>query len=197
MTTKYIIMADGKAKRWTLDTPKHLVEIEGEPILKRTVRLLGDEDIVITSHNEAYNFAPRYEPFNNIMEIDRFLSNEEIWNIEGDTVFIYGDVFYSEKAIETIKKVPTKSVTFFGRRKANKVKKYGEIFAVKVSNYGLFKFVCEGVRVREQRGLARGLAWDVFRALDKKNFVELDSIVEDFDKPEDLENFLKVYALQR
>ena len=39
---KYIIMADGKGKRWNYynDIPKHLIEIDGETLLERTVRLL-------------------------------------------------------------------------------------------------------------------------------------------------------------
>ena len=34
-------MADGEGKRWGnyLGIPKHLIEIDGEPIIKRTVRL--------------------------------------------------------------------------------------------------------------------------------------------------------------
>ena len=50
---KYIIMADVDGKRWNnyIGIPKHLIEINGEPILARTVRLLkenGIDDIVIT-----------------------------------------------------------------------------------------------------------------------------------------------------
>ena len=58
---KYIIMADGKGTRWNNyhNIPKHLIEIGGETLLARTVRLLRENDaradIVITSHD------PRYE----------------------------------------------------------------------------------------------------------------------------------------
>ena len=41
---KYIIMADGKGTRWQNynDIPKHFIEINGEKIIERTVRLLRD-----------------------------------------------------------------------------------------------------------------------------------------------------------
>lgn len=49
---KYIIMADGEGKRWGnyKGVPKHLITVEGETILERTIRLLrgrgiADEDI--------------------------------------------------------------------------------------------------------------------------------------------------------
>ena len=85
---KYIIMADGKGTRWNNyhNIPKHLIEIGGETLLARTVRLLRENDaladIVITSHDPRYEVsgARRYEPQNNHLEIDRF--TEEL--IEND-----------------------------------------------------------------------------------------------------------------
>lgn len=43
---KYIIMADGKGTRWGnyQDIPKHLIQIGGETLLGRTVRLLNEKD---------------------------------------------------------------------------------------------------------------------------------------------------------
>lgn len=193
MNTRYIIMADGHGKRWRGSEPKHLIKINGEVLLARTVRLLQGEDVVITSHDPRYNFAPRYEPKNNNCEIDRFLSNEEIWNKAGVTIFLYGDAYYSEKAISQIKNQRISDITFFGRRVGNSIKKYGEIFAVGVKNHQLFKETCEQVKEREKKGLSRGLGWSVYRTLVNKNFVELDSICEDFDKVEDLENFKRRY----
>ena len=56
---KYIIMADGEGKRWKNynGLPKHLIPVDGEPIIKRTIdqiRSIDDRgDIIITSHNES------------------------------------------------------------------------------------------------------------------------------------------------
>ena len=90
---KYIIMADGKGTRWQNynDIPKHFIEINGETLLARTVRLLRQGDpgceVIITSHDPRYEVegARRYEPKNNHLEIDRF--TEEL--IEDNVCFLY------------------------------------------------------------------------------------------------------------
>ena len=43
---KYIIMADGQGNRWDNfnNIPKHLIEINNETLLSRTVRLLKEYD---------------------------------------------------------------------------------------------------------------------------------------------------------
>ena len=58
---KYIIMADGEGKRWGnyKNVPKHLITIEGETILARTLRLLQEnnipkQDIWVTSSDPRY-----------------------------------------------------------------------------------------------------------------------------------------------
>ena len=115
---KYIIMADGKGTRWQNynDIPKHFIEIGGETLLARTVRLLneGDEaaDVIITSHDPRYEVpgARRYEPLNNHLEIDRF--TEEL--IGDDVCFLYGDTYYSQEAMDTILKTETEDMIFFG-----------------------------------------------------------------------------------
>ena len=63
---RFVIMADGQGTRWNnyMGIPKHLIEIDGEPIIARTVRLLNeiakergeDADVIITSHDARYDF---------------------------------------------------------------------------------------------------------------------------------------------
>ncbi len=189
---KYIICADGQGKRWKGETPKHLVKIKGEVLLERTVKMFsvnpdGDSnEIIITSHNPLYNYAKRYEPKNNKYEIDRFLSCRPIWDTQ--TTFLYGDVYYSHESAIKIMSTLVDGVAFFGRRHGNSVKRYGEIFAVSISNRRRFEEACLVVKDKERRGLARGLAWDVWRRLGRRNFIEVSGC-EDFDSVEDLEKF--------
>ena len=52
---KYIIMCGGEYKKW--EKPRHFVEVKGEPLIKRTIRLLqeaGVEDIAISTNNPAF-----------------------------------------------------------------------------------------------------------------------------------------------
>ena len=211
---KYIIMADGKSDRWQNynSTPKHLIEINGEPILKRTVRLLkenGIENIIITSHDKRYNFAKRYEPQNNEYEIDRFYSCLPIW--ESEMVFLYGDVFYSEECIRKIINDTSKETTYFGRLTLGK-KKYPEIFAIKVMNNKQFEEICKTIRESIIDGsLERGIGWETYKLYcgkdlymsnddltrwvtetEQPNFININDETDDFDYPEDLDRWLEI-----
>ena len=115
---KYIIMADGEGKRWKNynGLPKHLIPVDGEPIIKRTIdqiRSIDDRgDIIITSHNESYEFegAKRYEPESNHLEIDRF--TEEL--IEDNICFLYGDTYYTDRCLCRISEEDCGQLSFFG-----------------------------------------------------------------------------------
>lgn len=152
---RYVIMADGKMTRWEKrDTlPKHLVKVNGETLLARLVRQLKEYDpdceIIITSHNEKYEIpgALRYEPENNIYEIDRFT-----WElIEDDVCFLYGDTYYTDGCISEITDCETDSLYFFGNRTS--------VFAVLAGDADLMKECIKDVkclyidgRIKECRG---------------------------------------------
>lgn len=188
---KYIIMADGKGTRWGnyQGKPKHLIEIDGETLLGRTVRLLKKKDsgceVIITSHDSRYEFegARRYEPKHNLLEIDRF--TEEL--IEDDICFLYGDTFYSEKAIEVIADAPPEDILFFGNERA--------IVAIKVADGELFKHHVDIVRKKYLDGeIKKCIGWQVYQSFlnlpfDEKKidakFILLKDGTEDFNSPED------------
>ena len=75
---KYVIMADGRGSRWNnfMGHSKHDIRIGSETLLERTVRLTHAFDdtaeVIITSHDASLSIAgaQRYEPENNVLEID-------------------------------------------------------------------------------------------------------------------------------
>ena len=188
---KYIIMADGKGTRWQNynDIPKHLIQIDGETLLGRTVRLLkeGDPDceVIITSHDSRYEVpgARRYEPLNNNLEIDRF--TEEL--IEDDECFLYGDTFYSEKAMDTILSTKTDDMIFFGNGRS--------IVAIKVCDGELFRRHVHNVRDLFLAGkIEKCIGWQVYQSFTGlpfgekqigEKFLVLEDGTEDFNSPED------------
>lgn len=103
---RYVIMADGKGSRWNnfMGHKKHDISVSGETLLERTVRLVHKFDdaaeVIITSHDESVSIpgAVRYEPKNNVLEIDRFTAEL----IGDDMCFLYGDVLYSENAVKAV-----------------------------------------------------------------------------------------------
>ena len=188
---KYIIMADGKGTRWNNyhNIPKHLIEIGGETLLARTVRLLRENDaladIVITSHDPRYEVpgARRYEPRHNHLEIDRF--TEEL--IENDACFLYGDTFYSEQVIKKIVQTPAEKLLFFGNERS--------IVAIKVADGALFRQHVDRVRELFLAGkIEKCIGWQVYQSFmglpfgEKKidaKYVLLKDGTEDFNSPED------------
>ena len=188
---KYIIMADGKGTRWQNynDIPKHFIEINGETLLARTVRLLKQGDpgceVIITSHDPRYEVegATRYEPKNNHLEIDRF--TEEL--IADNVCFLYGDTYYSEEAAETIIKTVADDILFFGNRRS--------IVAVKVADGELFRSHVDRVRQLFMEGkIEKCIGWQVYQSfmglpfggkkIESKHIILEDS-TEDFNSPED------------
>ncbi len=188
---KYIIMADGKGTRWNNyhNIPKHFIEIGGETLLARTVRLLRENDaradIVITSHDPRYEVpgARRYEPQNNHLEIDRF--TEEL--IADDVCFLYGDTFYSESVIQKIADTPAEKLLFFGNERS--------IVAIKVADGALFRQHVDRVRALFLAGkIEKCIGWQVYQSFGGLPFGEktiaadyilIQDGTEDFNSPAD------------
>lgn len=190
----YVIMADGDGKRWQnyLGVPKHLISINNETLLNRTVRLLkenGIKNIIITSHDKRCDIegSKRYEPKNNQIEVDRF--TREL--IKKNVCFMYGDVYYSEDAIKNIINNFGKEFIFFGN--------YDEIFAIKIRKTK--KFIQNVDNVREKflnNEIKRCIGWEVYRSIEnipfnkhriKKHFFYINDETDDIDFPEDYEKF--------
>lgn len=190
-------MADGRGSRWNnfMGHKKHDIRVQGETLLERTVRLVrecgGEADILITSHDESVDIpgARRYEPKNNVLEIDRFTAEL----IEDDMCFLYGDVLYSEAAIRTVAAHRGRSpLLFFGSEKS--------ICAVLIGDGGLFRSLYLEVRKKFLDGeIAECKGWQVYHLYAGLplpgrgiggSYVLLDSFTRDFNSPEDYLDYL-------
>lgn len=212
-----IIMADGKSMRWNRgesewsDCPKQLLEVDGETLLHRTVRLLEENGVMniwITSHNPEFEVwgTTRYEPINNHYEIDKFYACEPIWERGGTTLFIYGDVFFTEEAMKRIVSVDCDDFLFYGLFHVSHFTGHGgEIFAVKVKDHDLFGGMCEYIRMKYIHEEFRCGAWELYRAMNgirgeglghhipHAHFVGIDDFTDDFDTPEHFKDWLEKY----
>lgn len=116
-----IIMADGKAKRMSgLNKKKQLIEVDGEPIIQRTVRqlrALGVEPVIAT-HFSDFDFLDikHIIPENNTHEIKKFNANKKYYQDYDETLFIWGDAYFDDIDIKTIVNTPVKKFTFFGSK---------------------------------------------------------------------------------
>ena len=187
---KHIIMAAGKGKRWNeyLGIPKHLVKINGETLLGRTTRLLKERgiDYIITGNDERYKqYGTLIKQSYNDCEIDRFEPVSE------PVCYLYGDVYYTESAIDKIINTPVDDVLFFGSNY--------EIFAVKVKNLELF--FRNKDRVKKQyldNKINRCIGWEVYRSINNiplnvhmitRRYIKILDGTDDIDFPQDYEDF--------
>lgn len=191
---KYIIMCAGKGTRWNdyLGVPKHLVTINGETLLGRTTRLLkqfGITDYLITTRQPEL-----YKPYGtcvpqqyNDCEIDRF---DEKY-VDGPVCYLYGDVYYTEEALQTIINTPVNDILFFGHAM--------EIFAIKIKDLDLF--FSHKKRVKKlymAHKINRCIGWEIYRSLHKipwdqhiinYRYVYILDGTDDIDYPHEYEAF--------
>lgn len=189
-------MADGKGSRWNnfLGHGKHDIRIGGETLLERTVRLVHENDpdaeLIITSHNAELCVAgaQRYEPENNVLEIDRFTAEL----IGDDMCFLYGDVLYSDAAVKAvIGSRGREPLLFFGSENS--------ICAVLIGDGELFRRLYLEVRGLFLDGkIAECKGWQVYHLYAGlplmgrdigSGYVVLDSFTRDFNTPEDYLDF--------
>lgn len=180
---RFVIMADGKGTRWNnyMGVPKHLVEINGEPIIARTVRLLNEisteenkeqeVEVIITSHDQRYEFegSRRHEPENNHYEIDRF--TEEL--VQDDMCFLYGDTYYEDDVLKKIVTAKTDSILFFGNEKS--------IVAVKIKDADEFRTHFNKVKDSFIKGeISKCKGWQLYQSFTGQNLNEKPVIGQSF-----------------
>jgi len=202
---KYIIMAGGEYKKW--ETPRHLTEIKGEPIIARTIRLLkenGVEDIAISSNNPVFEQfgVPVLNHKNNYVAYEYNVCDglwaEAFYPSDEPVCYIFGDVVFSEKAIKIIVETNTPSIQFFASTPpfdSKYIKKWAEPFALKVNDTARFKSCLYFNKLFYEMGLfaRKPIMWELWQLIKKTplniidytNYVAINDYTCDVDDPED------------
>ena len=217
---KAIIICAGEASRWGnyLNTPKHLITIEGERLLDRTVRLLrerGIEEIytVVRSMTREYRvpgaaqYVAALDPEAH-GDADKFLSSRDLWNKHGRTLVFYGDCYFTEEAMDTIIGFASREWTLFCRPQASEITgtPWGECFAHSFYPEDLERHenrLHYIIRLFKQGAINRLGGWEHYRAMTGRSgedvgkhvmtthYVTIDDWTDDFDYPKDLESWLE------
>lgn len=204
-----VIMCAGKSTRWNnyLGVEKQFIEIEGETLLERTIRLLkknGINDVYLTGDRSLNKFGPVVRPEQPTgIELDKFYNCLPVWNEPDELIFVYGDVFFTDEAMQKICSV-SKEFLGFGRFGPSKItgKPWGELFAVKSQNK---RYVVESLnKIHEEYKMGKiklAGGWEFYRQLDnlqllehkvtKEHFIEIDDFTDDFDFPNDYDVWIK------
>ena len=212
-----IIIAAGEGTRWGkyLGVDKHFVPVNGEPIIHRTVRLLrehGMKDIYVVGHDDRYKitgstlYIPTHNP--DYYDADKFLNSSELWQSDDDTIVLYGDVYFTNEAIRRIVNPPKEGWFLYGRPLESQFtgNTDGECFAQYIIPGTLEQHKRELYRLVElynQGTLWRIGGWEHYRLmiglpdptqhLIGGNFIWVDDFTDDFDIPQDYDNFIKNY----
>ena len=196
--TTYVIMADVKGTRCNKYKviEKHFIEIDGETIIERTIRLVRKYDpnaeLIVTTHKPNYEFegVTRYEPLNNHYEIDRFT----VELIDNDVCFLYGDTYYTEEAIQQIVFNQNNSLLFFGTLK--------KMVAIKVNDKEQMLEHCRQVRqLFRNNKIEKCIGWQLYQSFENlpfgapqihDHFVLIEDETSDFNTPQDYKRFMRM-----
>lgn len=185
---KYIIMCGGNYPQF--EKPKQLLEVAGEVLVERTIRLLkenGVNDIAISTNNPAFDYLEieKIRHKNNYFQNDgkRNSKSSKSWlnaycPIEEPACYLHGDCYYSEECIKTIIATPVKNTMFFavpdrndGRKNRNI--KGREPLAYKVENQQIFREAINKLfkMIDEGKFISDPISWNLYRQL---NGIKLD-----------------------
>lgn len=202
---RVIVVAAGDGSRWNnhRNVPKHLVTIENEVLLQRTCKqfLKYTSDVRVIGLDQRYNVegTTLYVPSGmntNYKDANKFMCTQTLWNRDGRTIIVFGDVYFTNDAVKTIMKSDGE-YKWFLRREESKISgaRWKEIFAF-AFNASMIKNVTQTLmllisrdQVQKQAGWAlyKAMTGDRFTAFENHHHVHIDDWTEDFDYPEDLE----------
>lgn len=195
---KYIIMCGGTYHHW--QTPKQLVEINGEPIVLRTIRLLrecGVKDISISSNNPMFDNlgVPVLHHENNYVASETTFNEhwvDAFYPTNNPVCYIFGDVVFSPQAIRKIVDTQTEDIEFFASAPPFALeypKKHAEPFALKVVNTKHLKDSVDYVKSHVQLFNRRPIMWELWQVIkgtplnkiDYTNYIAINDYTCDID----------------
>jgi molybdopterin-guanine dinucleotide biosynthesis protein A len=203
-------MAGGKEQRWGryLGVHKHLLKINGERLLDRTVRLLlerGARDITVVAKYPEYDVpgADRVYPLD--LENGGAVASRDFWSDRARTTVLFGDVYFTDEAMDRICAMMPSEFTAIGRSKASQITgcPYAEFFGFSLLPENHARVDASITRIKD--ALATGEikscgGWAIYRHLQglplrkhrcRQNFLNINDFTEDFDVPEDYDRWIE------
>jgi choline kinase len=182
---KIFILAAGKAERWN-GAVKQLAPIGNETVIDRTIRMLKDNDVSVLTRNEhMLNWEMQHmilRPENNDTILNTVLSSRDEWD-DDETIFLMGDVVWTQDALDKVLEPIDKSCQFYGS--------WDEHFA--------FRFKREFYEHGQIEEL--GTTWQLYRSICgiplHRHWTEtwfrtlIDDKTDDIDYPEDYQQKLE------
>lgn len=210
-----IIPAGGRGTRWKnfRGTQKHLTTVNNEILIHRTIKQFSkyanNLTVVI---KDSLDIPAKIEPplEGEWNDAAKLWSSNHLWSSTERNIIVFGDVWFSEEAVETITS-NTDPIQFFMRTGPSKITKkpYKEIFAVAFDpgKTEYVRNVLKQVIDENKSGAGTYLLYLKLNNLekipyshhfdDKNSFVEIDDFTDDFDHPIDLIRWEKRFKARR
>ncbi len=204
---KYAIMCGGQYSWFKI--PKHLTMINGEELVRRTIRLLrecGADDIVITATDPRFNGfgVPRLNHRNGFIDEDGNIKGywlDAFYPFDDKVTYIFGDVCFTVDAIKTIVNYQTDKNVLFGTSDAKNEahQNWGEPFAYIVNDIKTFHRGVKAVKKMYDEGMLKRhpIVWELYRYLNgldvnvqqvlDETYVCIDDGTMDIDDVTDIE----------
>lgn len=200
---RVVVLAQGRASRLP---GKHHLEIGGESILARVLRLASEvsDDVVLVARN-----TPEYQRYGAAIytddrpaagTLDRLWNTRQLWGgdlgVGREALVLLGDVVYSPRVLQWMIEHPTGAsgkVAFLGRRGLNRVtgKVSPEIYALRLDVLG-GHLVRQYLEVAERRLARGGKLWGLWEAMAGQSvWLETGDYTDDVDTPEDYRAMLR------
>ena len=212
---QYIIMCGGDyTDYWK--TPKPLLEINGEKLVERTIRLLkenGVKDIAISTNDKAYDYlsVKKLHHKNDYIHTyyADFKKSDRAWlnayyPTNEPACYLHGDVYFTDEAIEKIVNAEVKDALFICTRWTMK-----EPLGYKVVNQEKFrKAINDLLRMIDEGRFAKDpISWNLYRKLNglkliyngygndifetNGEFLEIKDFTNDIDYEKDIPIIMK------
>ncbi|MCJ8168959.1 hypothetical protein [Atopomonas sediminilitoris] len=204
--TVFILAAESGAKheRWAnyMETPKQFINVRGEALIGRTVRLCqehGEHATYILTLGALFDALPvnKLVPTCFATKAHSVLSVLNAWQ-GGDLVVLYSDVYYSDAVFGRV--MNTAGTHFFGRsgRSAFTFKNYGELFAVRIAWHDKARFSdVLNQCVADYECTGQQSFWALYRRMaglpndghyvESTLFIEVHDETDDIDFPHDVQ----------
>lgn len=183
---KYIIMCGGNYRQW--ETPRHLTEIDGEPLVARTIRQLrehGIDDIAISSNNPVFEQfgvpVLTHENTFDAVSYNHFTGYwcEAFYPTDYPVCYIFGDVIFTDNAVRIITETETQDIEFFASAPPfapDYPKRWAEPFALKVVDTSHLKQSILMVKRFDKMGLfrRRPIMWELWQVISNGELNKID-----------------------
>jgi hypothetical protein len=208
---KVLLLCGGEASRWNnyLGVNKHFVQVDGESLIENTCKKLissGFNEIVIAGRGEEYaiDLADYFcvPEFGCSEPVNKFLSTRNFWEHQESSVLLFGDVYFSQQAINAAKIRMLGKIFFIGRMTPSRITgcDYMEIFGLSFGAEAVPE-ILSALEEIKQLASERPTGWQLYKILADRtaineednqvevNFIHIDDFTEDFDFPEDYDRW--------